>query len=137
MYGRHAPATCHWQWYISDQNTVTKYQPLQSALPDTLCFTFPVYYENKFRNYLFNFIIFNVVWHRFKPHPAIGSFLKFNILKNMSHLCLLRFHIKTVIFLRCDLDRHTLFDLDAKILKPVHLLRIIGEQTQRFHAQIG
>ena len=33
MYGRHALATCRWQWYISDQNTVTKYQPLQSALP--------------------------------------------------------------------------------------------------------
>ena len=30
MYGRHALAACRWQWYISDQNTVTKYQPLQS-----------------------------------------------------------------------------------------------------------
>ena len=31
MYHRHALATCRWQWYISDQNTVTKYQPLQST----------------------------------------------------------------------------------------------------------
>ena len=53
MYGRHAPATCRWQWYISDQNTVTKYQPLQSALPDTLCFTFLVHVMDEFRNYLF------------------------------------------------------------------------------------
>ena len=52
MYGRHALATCRWQWYISDQNTVTKYQPLQSALPDTLCLTFPIRNINKFRNCL-------------------------------------------------------------------------------------
>lgn len=24
-------ATCHWQWYISDHRTVTKYQPCQST----------------------------------------------------------------------------------------------------------
>ena len=52
MYGRHAPATCRWQWYISDQNTVTKYQPLQSALPDTLCLTFPIHIMKKFHNHL-------------------------------------------------------------------------------------
>ena len=51
MYGRHALATCRWQWYISDQNTVTKYQPLQSALPDTLCLTFPIHVMNEFRKH--------------------------------------------------------------------------------------
>ena len=49
MYRRHAPATCRWQWYISDQTTVAKYQPLQSALLDTCVYAFPIHVTIGFR----------------------------------------------------------------------------------------
>ena len=55
----------------------------------------------------------------------------------MSHFCFFRLEICTVILLRRYLDRNSSFDLESEVRKSVHLVGVIGEQAQRFAAEIS
>ena len=62
--------------------------------------------------------------------------LKFNFCEYVSHLVLLRFQIKFIIFLRLDLNRHPFADRKAKPIQTVNFARIIGQQPEGFHSHI-